>query len=171
MQKLTFTEKLVCLPLIIVGLMCLRVPLIALALEIKANVSGQIPLVLINKTNTTEVITGITNETVNITYWKPGGEATALADKTFEEVNATMPGLYAFNYSNTFFNTLGEWVIYFNATTSLPFRKTVNIVANLESDTVTKLGDLPTAEDIVDGIKTEYDTKIDRIDKNTKMGR
>jgi len=107
-----------------------------LALEIKKDATPVIYTVMVNSTDGYTPVTGVTAPLV--WYIKQGGAATNLTTPTWAELDATnMTGLYSLALTAAMTDTVGDLVVYVKKTDCRDFRASLNIVANLESDTNT----------------------------------
>ncbi|RJO64163.1 MAG: hypothetical protein C4540_04595 [Candidatus Omnitrophota bacterium] len=127
MKKLSIIEKLLSL------FLCVMLVTSAFALEIKQNSITPIAILLVNSTDGYTGTVGVTSPIVY--YSKAGGEAINLTSPEWTEINATnMPGLYRLNTTSVMTDTEGELIVYVDKAGVRTFRKTIDIVSKLESD-------------------------------------
>lgn len=106
----------------------------AYAIEIKKDATPVIYVVLVDSTDGFTPETGITSPTVY--YVKQGGSATNLASPTWAELDSTnMKGLYSLTLTASMTDTTGNLIVYVTKTGCRDFRASIDIVANIESDT------------------------------------
>ncbi|MDD5449658.1 MAG: hypothetical protein PHO42_03565 [Candidatus Omnitrophica bacterium] len=119
------------------------------ALEIKKDSTPVIYVVLVDATDGFTPETGITSPTVY--YVKQGGSSTNLASPTWVELDsANMKGLYSLALTSAMTDTPGNLIVYITKTDCRDFRASVDIVADLESDTY---GQISVISEYTNGIK------------------
>jgi prepilin-type N-terminal cleavage/methylation domain-containing protein len=136
----TLVEILICLA--IVGMLgMIAVPNLLQALEIKQSSSPVINVLLRNASNLSQAITGLNGSNVTVSYKKATGAYANLSTPTMTEISSTaMPGLYNLSLNSSVTDTVGQVVIYTSATGAETYRGLYDVVANLEADTYTALG-------------------------------
>lgn len=132
--------------------------------EIKQNATPVIYFNLLNS-GTEADETGIA--AITVYYSKNGGAATNLATPTFAEIDATnMAGVYELTLTSALTDTVGELAIYITAASCHSVKLTYSIVANIESDTYTRVGapagasiavDIAVIDTVVDAVKVKTD--------------
>jgi hypothetical protein len=150
------------------------------ALEIKQSSTYVDKVLMLNATNSTQVITGLTNATVSVYFCNATGGATAMSPVFFTEVNSTsMPGLYNLTLDVNVTGSVGPLVYYVTNANSLTFRGKHEVVVNLENDTYARIGspagasvsaDIAAVKSDSGAIKTQTDkmafTVANKIDSN-----
>lgn len=104
--------------------------------EVKQSTTFLDKIRLVNISNTSQEMTGVTNTTCNASYVKATGAGANFTTITLAEIGSgTMPGIYNLTLNSSLTDTVGELVYRLNCTNCTPYVGKVNIVANLESDT------------------------------------
>ena len=123
------------------------------AVEIKKDSTPVIYIVLVDSTDGCTPKTGMTAPTVY--YVKQGGAATNLSSVTWVELDsANMKGLYSLALTGAMTDTPGNLIVYVTKTGCRDFRASINIAANLESDTY---GGVSTVITYTNGVKDNGD--------------
>ena len=111
----------------------------AQALEVKVSSTPVVNILMRNASNLTQALTGGDNTTITVHYKHAGIGSTPMGGHAIVEADATnLPGLYNLTLPANVTNTSGELIIYANMTGSEMFRKTIDVVGNVEADTYAK---------------------------------
>ena len=138
MKKLTVLEKGISIFLCFLMLICLP---FAWAIQVKNGANYVAKVLLLNASNLSQGITGLTNTSVQVyVVQSTGADANMTIINLSEVDSANMPGLYNLTLNSSYTNTTGGLVFRItNGTTTQPFYEKDEVVDNLASDIYSKL--------------------------------